>query len=162
MQTPARSPTEVARAISIASEFKLRLLLTDVRRVPRTPLEYQQLSVLLAADRLDELPELWDAYAALRAQRVPVGIMLGDAPLPVVLALSLPHARHHGISRTEMLAAFTAAPAGVLGARTVGRLVPGSSADFVVISGRLFENDARIERVFIGGREVYDRRRPRR
>jgi hypothetical protein len=161
MQVETPTLAEFARAVAIAQEFGVHLLATDVHQVPAAPLPYDSLSVLLAPPRLDELPELWDTYTALRRRSIPVGILIGDTPLPTVLALSHSYAAQHALSDADLLAAFTSAPARVLGAATLGRLVPGRSADFLVVSGRLFDARARIEHVFIEGREVFDRQRPR-
>jgi hypothetical protein len=163
MEFQVATPTlaEFARAVSIAREFGVPLLATGVTRIPVAPLPYKSVRVLLGAPRLDELPEFWNTYASLQRQRIPAGIATGDVPLPTLLALSRPYAAAHGLTEAGMLAAFTSAPAALLGARELGQIAPHHSADFLVISGKLFDSRARVERVFIEGREVFNRERPR-
>jgi len=160
-QFQAASLSELARAVSLGAEFQLDLLLTGVREVPAALIPYERLRVLLAAPEADELADTWRAWQILRCQGIATGILSGRLPLPTALALSRPYAKRLALPESEVVAAFTSSAAAVAGVAPLGRLAEGSSADFLVVSARLFDLDARIEHVFIEGREVYDRSRAR-
>ena len=57
-----------------------------------------------------------------------------------------------GLTRDEVLAALTLAPARLLGIDdVVGSLEPGKQADLVLVEGELFAEDAKVREVWIGG-----------
>lgn len=72
--------------------------------------------------------------------------------------LNAGYAMKFGVSEEDALRAVTSWPAAILGLESrVGRLAAGLDADFVVLSGRPFDLRSRVERVFVGGREVFTR-----
>jgi hypothetical protein len=151
---------DVVRAISIAEEFRIPLLLTGVLQFPETVLENSQIRVLMGPMKLGEKREFWKTYVSLQRRKIPVGILSSSSlPLPAALALALPEATFQGLTRLDLLRAYTSDPADLLKAKTIGSLEPGKSADFIVIEGPLFSPQARIENVFIEGREVFNRER---
>ena len=57
-----------------------------------------------------------------------------------------------GLTRDEVLAALTLAPARLLGIDdVVGSLEPGKQADVVLVEGELFAEDAKVREVWVGG-----------
>lgn len=158
-QFRASTLAEFVRAVELSREFDVPVLLTGVTEVPRAALDAARVQVLMAAPTADGFHELWDNYRRLRDAGIPVGILTGALPLPTAMTLSRSHARRLGLTETEVLKAFTLSPATILEATSIGALKMGRSADFVAISGRPFETDSRIERIFIEGREVFDRSR---
>ena len=57
-----------------------------------------------------------------------------------------------GLSFDEMLAALTTTPAALLGIEEIaGTIEPGKQADFVLVEGELFAEDAKVREVWIGG-----------
>lgn len=158
-QFEAAKLDEVARAVNIATEFQVPLLLTGVLDTPKAGIPYRDVDVLLGPVRLDEMETIWHSYRTLRDEGIRVGMLTGNSiPLTAALVASRPYTQKMGISDEELLQAFTGSPAEVVGAGgQIGKLAIGQSADFLVIQGKLFESASQIENVFIEGQEVYAR-----
>lgn len=62
-----------------------------------------------------------------------------------------------GIDRETALRAITLVPAGIAGLEErLGSLEPGKDGDLLVLSGDPLDITTRVERVYVGGRQVYD------
>lgn len=76
----------------------------------------------------------------------------GSRLLPQAVA----YAVHRGLAPTDGLRGLTTAPAELLGLNRLGRLVPGSDADLVVLSGPPFDPATRVLAVMIDGEWVHE------
>jgi imidazolonepropionase-like amidohydrolase len=100
-----------------------------------------------------------DAAAVL--QRAGVSVYFGSGVLPSPdaaphLALRVAEVVGHGFDPQLALERLTAGAARLAGVeKETGRLAPGLRADLVIWSDHPFAPGARVERVFIGGQEVY-------
>jgi imidazolonepropionase-like amidohydrolase len=75
--------------------------------------------------------------------------------LPINAALAV----REGMPEEEALRAITLHPAEIIGvADRVGSLEPGKDADFVVWSGHPFDYRSVVQRVYVGGELVYERK----
>ncbi len=162
----AHEPADILNVLELAAEFNLALVLNGAAGAgevaPR--LAAAAVPVVLASppaplafmpgpDRLAQA----DAAARLRAAGVEVYFGSGHVPSGAspVLALQAARAVGHGYD-DEALATLTSRAARLLGvADQVGRLAAGLQADVVIWSDHPFAAGARVERVFIAGREVY-------
>ncbi|HVT70392.1 MAG TPA: amidohydrolase [Trebonia sp.] len=93
----------------------------------------------------------------LAAAGVTVAIATDHPVVPVhLLAVQAALAVREGLDRDTALRAVTINPARVMRvADRVGSLAPGKDGDVVVWSGDPFDVMSRVERAYIGGREVY-------
>ncbi|MBK9127987.1 MAG: amidohydrolase family protein [Phycisphaerales bacterium] len=163
----AHEPADILNVLELAAEFNLALVLDGAAGAgevaPRLaaagiPVVLASLPAPLAftpgPDRLAQA----DVAARLRAAGVEVYFGSGHVPSGAtpVLALQAARAIGQGYDDSDALATLTSRAARMLGvADQVGRLASGLQADVVVWSDHPFAAGARVERVFIAGREVY-------
>lgn len=80
----------------------------------------------------------------------------GESPLLAMIAGS---AVHYGCDANETLRALTSGPAKMLNLeRQVGSITYGRDADLVVYSGEPFDFNSRVEKVFVDGKVVFERK----
>ena len=105
----------------------------------------------------DRLRYRADAAAGELARReVSVFFASGPGSAPADLALAAARAVRAGMSESDAFGALTGRAAELLGvADKVGLVRSGLAADLVVWSAHPFSPEARVERVYIAGREVY-------
>jgi len=164
----AQDPAAISNVLDIAEEFHLALVLEGAT------------GAHLCAERLAALDVpvvLWSQPAGLAyqwkqgeqgcaapatvLQDAGVAVCFGSGVLPSRgseprLALGVARAIGQGFDEVAALGAVTSEAAALLGVEDeIGRLVPGNRADVVIWSRHPFAPGARVERVYIGGREVY-------
>ncbi len=105
----------------------------------------------------DRLRYRTDAAAAELARRdVSIFFASGPGSAPADLALAAARAVRAGVKESDAFRALTGRAAEMLGvADKVGLVRSGLAADLVVWSAHPFSPEARVERVYIAGREVY-------
>jgi len=165
----ASESDDLVKAALLAEELGRRIVFLDAEGAP-------EIAEFLAARKI---PVVYNpSYAPGRragAEAFPLGGLEGAAALAkagVVTALHAPRdadlrellfiaaaAVRGGLSPERALAAVTRVPAEILGvAERVGSLAPGRDADFVVLSGEPFGASTSVERVFIDGEAVFEKR----
>ncbi|MBD3676398.1 MAG: amidohydrolase family protein, partial [Planctomycetaceae bacterium] len=99
----------------------------------------------------------WEQRVGLMSQLKEAGIpwAVGSAELDdhAKLLPAMRIAIKHGLSTDEALAALTTTPAEFLSLKRVGRVKPGHLAHLVITNGPLFDDETKVSRVFIDGRE---------
>lgn len=86
-------------------------------------------------------------FAIAGAEGAPVG----------ELRLAAATAAQSGLQDVQVLAAITRVPAEILGVSDrVGSLAPGRDADLLVLSGDPLATSSHVQRVYIGGRQVFE------
>ena len=159
----AHRADDIATAVRIAREFRLDYVLVHATEgyLVADILAREGVRVIagpIITDRSKpELARLRVTNAAKLAQAgVPVAICTDHSELPIqYLPLSAALAAKEGMDPETALAAITLTAAEIGGiAHRVGSLTPGKDADLVLCSGHPFELNARIESVFIDGRQV--------
>src|SRR5262245_49608103 len=164
LRVTAPGAADVQAAMALAKEFDLRLILVEpnVQKDNLATWKDRVNGVVLSCgirpgavgDDSARVPI--EAARDLRAVRVPVALKpVSDADLKDLLYLaSLFTAR---VSQEEALRLVTADAAAVLGVSDrVGTLARGKDADFVVLSGRLFDLHTRIRAVYVEGERAYE------
>jgi imidazolonepropionase-like amidohydrolase len=157
----ANRESDIATAMRIAREFRLRLVIAggvDAWKIAPA-LAAQKVPVIL--NPINDIPSFdglgarFDAAAILEKAGVPVVIVEGESGGPRNLRWSAGHAVRFGMSWDGALAAITLGPARALGADDrYGSLEVGKVADVVVWSGDPLDYSSQAEHVFIGGVEV--------
>jgi hypothetical protein len=166
---------EIARALDLAKEFKLRAIIAGGMEADKlaSRLREENVPVLLSLNfprrTTANLPEadpepmrvLRERVAApktasqLVANRVRFAFQSGSLANAADVNANLLHAIENGLSRQDALRALTIWPAEIFGvADRLGSLEVGKIANLTVTRGDLFDRNARIEHVFIDGREV--------
>jgi imidazolonepropionase-like amidohydrolase len=172
--------TEIREALQIAEEFGLQLILDsgisadqmagDLARagvpVVLGPISHPWISGEEIPDR-DEYPDPDERRAArLHDAGVQIAIAsfsrtfgsLGPSGSGKWLLLDGALAAGYGMDERDVLRAITLGPAEILGvADRVGSLEPGKDADIVILDGPPLSVKSWVERVFVGGVEVYVR-----
>jgi imidazolonepropionase-like amidohydrolase len=166
---------DVARALKVADEFKLRVALrgTGTEYRVRDLLAKAGVTVVLPLD-FPEVPEVespaksgdvqlqelqqWELAPSNAARLAGAGVPVAftTAKLKKPESEFWPHVRKavaRGLGADRALAALTTTPAGLLGvAATQGTLEKGRTANVVVASGDLFKaDDAAVELVWVDG-----------
>jgi imidazolonepropionase-like amidohydrolase len=164
----AQRPEDIQNALAVAKEFNLALAIDGGSgAVPLArELAFANVPVILAADppMMQFSPGLQryaqaDAAAKLAAANVKVvigsGPGVGDGPTRH-LALAAARLVGSGIDEGRAFRMITGDAAEVLGLDDqIGRVAPGLSADLVIWSDHPLSPNARVEQVFVRGREVY-------
>lgn len=164
----AQSPADILNAVELADQFNLALVIEGGAgaALVADELARHQVPVVLTAAPPPmaftggvEREARADTPAALQEAGVPVYFGSGVLPTPDAapnLALRVASAIGHGFRADDALAAITSRAARFLGLeKELGRLEPGLRADVVVWSAHPLSPGARVEIVFVGGREVY-------
>ncbi|MBI4563490.1 MAG: amidohydrolase family protein [Planctomycetes bacterium] len=155
---------DIESAIYLADEFGLAVSFEEAeeayraidllvsRKIPVALRPTFQPSGLMSADGSEIR---YDTFAALAAAGVPTALLAGGPGEGESLLRMAAFAVRYGASRAQALRAITRTPADMLGVGDrVGSIQPGKDADFLVLTGDPLDPTSRVERVFIGGRQV--------
>jgi imidazolonepropionase-like amidohydrolase len=171
----ANSEREIARALDLAAEFKLRLIIAGGREAERVAdrLAKQNVPVLLSLNlprrTTPALPEaepeplrvLRDRVEAqqtagkLARAGVRFAFQSGSLTNMSELMTNAHHTIENGLNPTDALKAFTIWPATIFGVENqLGSIETGKIANLTVTRGDLFDRNSRVAHVFIDGRPV--------
>ena len=171
----ANSEREISRALDLAAEFKLRLIIAGGRESDRVAerLAKQNVPVLLSLNlprrTTAAMPEadpepmrtLRERVAAqqtagkLSKAGVRFAFQSGSLTNMTDLMPNANRAIENGLSATDAVRAFTLWPAEIFGvANQLGSIEAGKIANLTVTRGDLFDRNSRVAHVFIDGRPV--------
>ena len=171
----ANSEREINRALDLASEFKLRLIVAGGREADRVAerLVKQNVPVLLSLNlprrttaampeaEPESLRVLRDRVEAQQTagKLVKAGVRFafqsGSLPNAADLMVNANRMIENGLSATDALRAFTIWPAEILGVQNqLGSIEAGKIANLTVVRGDLFDRNSRVAHVFVDGRPV--------
>jgi imidazolonepropionase-like amidohydrolase len=171
----ANSEREIGRALDLATEFKLRLIIAGGRESDRFTerLVKQNVPVLLSfnlprrttaaipeadPEPLRVLRERVEAQkTAGRLAKAGVRFAFESGSLTNIsdLMVNVGHVVENGLQTTDALRAFTIWPAEIFGVENqLGSIEVGKIANLTVTRGDLFDRNSRIAHVFIDGRPV--------
>ncbi len=167
----ADSELMMRRAMAIAREFNLKYILSGARQAYRMPGELKDVPVLVSVkwpappaskeDRQEqplrlirERQETPTSPAVLQKSGVLYALVSGPGKTGDFLP-GIRKAIDHGLSDDDALRAVTLNPARILGLdRQLGSLDKGKIANVVVTDKPIFDKEAKVQRVYIDGREV--------
>jgi len=157
----ANRRSDIATALRIAREYRLRLILAGAAEGWQMAAEIARARVPVLVQPLDNVPS-YDALgvryanAALLARAgVKVALLETNTHNSRNLRQQAGNAVSYGMGWDEALRAVTLSPAEIFGvAARYGSLDSGKVADVVVWSGDPFELSTRVEHVFIRGHEI--------
>ena len=173
--TLANSEREIARALDLANEFKLRLIIAGGREADRVAerLAKQNVPVLLSLNLprrttaalpeadpepmrvLRERVEAQQTAGKLAKAGVRFAFESGDLRDISDLMVNAGRVIENGLTATDALRAFTIWPAEILGVQNqLGSIEAGKNANLTVTRGDLFDRNTRVAHVFIDGRPV--------
>ena len=171
----ANSERELTRALDLASEFKLKLIIAGGREADRVAdrLVKQNVPVLLSLNLprrttaampeadpepmrvLRERVEAQQTASKLAKAGVRFAFESGSLTNISDLMVNVGHVIENGLSTTDALRAFTIWPATILGVENqLGSIETGKIANLTVTRGDLFERNSRVVHVLIDGRSV--------
>src|SRR5215212_68475 len=171
----ANSEREISRALELATEFKLRLIIAGGRESDRLTerLVKQNVPVLLSLNLpkrttaaipeadpeplrvLRERVEAQQTAGKLAKAGVRFAFQSGSLTTMSDLLVNASRTIENGLSATDALRAFTIWPAQILGVENqLGSIEPGKIANLTVMRGDLFDRNSRVAHVFIDGRPV--------
>ncbi len=171
----ANSEREISRALDLASEFKLKLIVAGGRESDRVAgrLAKEKVPVLLslnlprrttaAIPEADPEPmrvlrdrvEAQETAGKLAKAGVRFAFQSGSLNNISDLMGNAQRVIEHGLTQADALRAFTIWPAEILGVENqLGSVETGKIANLTVIRGDLFGRDSRVAHVFIDGRPV--------
>lgn len=171
----ANTEREITRALDLANEFKLKLIIAGGREADRVAdrLVKQNVPVLLSlnlprrttaavpeadAEPLRVLRERVEAQqTAGKLAKAGVRFAFESGSLTNIsdLMTNVGHVIENGLSATDALRAFTIWPATILGVENqLGSIETGKIANLTVTRGDLFDRNSRVVHVFIDGRPV--------
>ena len=171
----ANSEREIARALDLAEEFKLKAIIAGGREADRVAerLAKQDVPVLLSLNlprrTTAALPEadpepmrvLRDRVEAqqtagrLARARVKFALQSGGLTNMSELMPNVGRVISNGLSADDALRAFTIWPATILGVgNQLGSIETGKIANLVLVRGNMFDRTARVTQMFIDGRPV--------
>jgi Amidohydrolase family len=171
----ANSEREIARALDLAAEFKLKLIIAGGREADRlaSRLAKQNVPVLLSLNLprrttvaipeadpepmrvLRERVEAQQTAGKLAKAGVRFGFQSGSLTNISDLLRNANITIENGLSTTDALRAFTIWPATIFGVENqLGSIETGKIANLVVTRGDIFDRNSRIAHVFIDGRPV--------
>ena len=171
----ANSEREITRALDLANEFKLKLIVAGGREADRVAdrLAKQNVPVLLSLNLprrttaavpeadpepmrvLRERVEAQQTAAKLAKAGVRFAFESGSLTNLSDLMTNVGHVIENGLSTTDALRAFTIWPATILGVENqLGSIETGKIANLTVTRGDLFDRNSRVVHVFIDGRPV--------
>ncbi|HXC69963.1 MAG TPA: amidohydrolase family protein [Pyrinomonadaceae bacterium] len=166
---------EITRALGLASEFKLRLIVAGGREADRVAerLAKQNVPVLLSLNLpkrttpamaevdpepmrvLRERVEAQQTAGKLLKAGVRFSFQSGSLTDTADLMANARRVIENGLPAADAVRAFTIWPAQILGVESqLGSIEPGKIANLTVTRGDLFARDTRIAQVFIDGRPV--------
>lgn len=179
----ANTEREISRALDLAAEFKLKLIVAGGREADRVAdrLAKQNVPVLLSLNlprrTTAALPEADPEPLRVLRERVAAQQTAGKLARAGVrfafqsgsltnmsdLMLNASRVIENGLSATDALRAFTIWPAEILGvANQLGSIEAGKIANLTVTRGDLFDRNSRLAHVFIDGRPIDLRATPER
>jgi imidazolonepropionase-like amidohydrolase len=171
----ANSEREITRALDLATEFKLRLIIAGGREADRVTerLVKQNVPVLLSLNLprrttaalpeadpepmrvLRERVEAQQTAGKLAKAGVRFAFQSGDLRDISDLMVNAGRVIENGLTATDALRAFTIWPAEILGVQNqLGSIEAGKIANLTVTRGDLFDRNTRVAHVFIDGRPV--------
>ena len=171
----ANTEREITRALDLAAEFKLRLIVAGGREADRVAdrLAKQNVPVLLSLNLprrttaalpeadpepmrvLRERVEAQQTAAKLAKAGVRFAFESGSLTNISDLMVNVGHVVENGLSTMDALRAFTIWPATILGVENqLGSIETGKIANLTVTRGDLFDRNSRIVHLFIDGRPV--------
>jgi imidazolonepropionase-like amidohydrolase len=171
----ANSEREITRALDLANEFKLKLIVAGGREADRVAdrLVKQNVPVLLSLNlprrTTAALPEADPEPLRVLRERVEAQQTAGKLAKAGVrfafesgsltnisdLITNVGHVIDNGLLATDALRAFTIWPAAILGVENqLGSIETGKIANLTVTRGDLFDRNSRVVHVFIDGRPV--------
>jgi imidazolonepropionase-like amidohydrolase len=167
----ADSELMMRRAIAIAREFNLRYALSGARQSYRMPADLKDVPVLVSVkwpvaptakeDREEQPLRLIrerqlapTSPSVLQKSGVLFALVSGAGKTGDFLP-GIRKAIDNGLSADDALRAVTLSPARILGVdRQLGSLEKGKIANVVVSDKPIFEKEAKVQRVFVDGREM--------
>jgi len=171
----ANSEREISRALDLASEFKLKLIVAGGQEAEKVAdrLAKQEVPVLLSLNLprrttaampeadpepmrvLRERVEAQETAGKLAKAGVRFGFQSGSMANSSDLLSNANKTIEHGLQPLDALRAFTIWPAEILGVKDqLGSIEVGKIANLTVTRGDLFDRNSRIAHVFIDGRPV--------
>jgi hypothetical protein len=171
----ANSEREISRALDLASEFKLQLIVAGGREADRVAdrLVKQKVPVLLSLNlprrTTAAIPEADPEPLRVLRERVAAQQTAGKLAKAGVrfafqsgslsnmsdLLVNAGRVIEHGLQPADALRAFTIWPAEILGVENqLGSIEVGKIANLTVTRGDLFDRNSRVAQVFIDGRPV--------
>jgi hypothetical protein len=171
----ANSEREINRALDLAAEFKLRLIVAGGREADRVAdrLAKQNVPVLLSLNLprrttaampeadpepmrvLRERVEAQQTAGKLVKAGVRFAFQSGSLTNMSDLMVNAGRVIENGLQSTDALRAFTIWPAQILGVENqLGSIEAGKIANLTVMRGDLFDRNGRVAHVFIDGRPV--------
>lgn len=169
----ANTEREIGRALDLATEFKLKLIIAGGRESARLTdrLSKQDVPVLLSLNLprrttaalpeadpeslrvLRERVEAQQTAGKLAKARVRFAFQSGSLPNASDIMVNAGRTIENGLSAEDALRAFTLWPAEILGVgNQLGSIEVGKIANLTVTRGDLFDRNSRITNVFIDGR----------
>jgi len=171
----ANSEREITRALDLATEFRLRLIIAGGREADRVTerLVKQNVPVLLSLNLprrttaalpeadpepmriLRERVEAQQTAGKLAKAGVRFAFQSGDLRDISDLMVNAGRVIENGLTATDALRAFTIWPAEILGVQNqLGSIEAGKIANLTVTRGDLFDRNTRVAHLFIDGRPV--------
>jgi len=157
----ANRRSDIATALRLAQEFKLKLILTGAAEGWEIAPAIAAAGVPVLVEPLSNIPSYdalgvrYDNAAVLAKAGVKVALLEPDTHKSRNLRQQAGNAVSYGMTWDHALRAVTLAPAEIFGvADRYGSLEPGKVANVVVWSGDPFEFTTGVEHVFIRGKEV--------
>jgi imidazolonepropionase-like amidohydrolase len=170
----ANSEREISRALDLADEFKLRLIIAGGREADRVAdrLAKQKVPVLLSLNLpkrttaaipeadpetmrvLRERVEAQQTAGKLAKAGVRFAFQSGSLNNMSDLMANAGKTVENGLSATDALRAFTIWPAEILGVQNqLGSIETGKIANLTIVRGDLFDKNSHVTQVFIDGRQ---------
>ena len=171
----ANSEREISRALDLAEEFKLKLIIAGGREADRVAgdLKKQNVPVLLSLNLprrttaampeadpepmrvLRERVEAQQTAGKLAKAGVRFAFQSGSLTNISDLMLNAGRVIENGLSSADAVRAFTIWPAEILGVSDqLGSIEPGKIANLTITRGDLFDRNSRVAHVFIDGRPI--------
>lgn len=179
----ANTEREISRALDLAAEFKLKLIVAGGREADRVAdrLAKQNVPVLLSLNLprrttaalpeadpesmrvLRERVEAQQTAGKLARAGVRFAFQSGSLANMPDLMLNASRVIENGLAPADAVRAFTIWPAEILGvANQLGSIEAGKIANLTVTRGDLFDRNSRVAHVFIDGRPIDLRAAPER
>ena len=157
----ANRRSDIATALRIGREFKLKLILTGAQEAWMIAPQLAAAGVPVLVQPLDNIPSYdalgvrYENAAVLAKAGVRVALLETDTHNARDLRQQAGNAVSYGMTWDQALRAVTLSPAEIFGVGDrYGSLEPGRVANVVVWSGDPFEFTTAVEHVFIRGREI--------
>ena len=171
----ANTEREITRALDLANEFKLKVIIAGGRESDRLTarLLKQDVPVLLSLNLprrttaampeadpeplrvLRERVEAQQTAGKLAQAKVRFAFESGSLPNATDIMVNANRTIENGLSSEDALRAFTIWPAEILGVgNQLGSIEVGKIANLTIMRGDLFDRNSRITHVFIDGRPV--------